>query len=201
MTIFFKNVIILQKRLNMLIKEAQVPFLAKKVAIDLLNSKLVTFPKTIDYAIKEIEEIITDDVLWEREIEDKAKELLAEQEEENEFLFYGVDRREVFKLLKKEIAKEEGFNLRKDERIEDLSSFLVKELWDKELIDYDVRDGKIKNIIYKSIMEFLNRENEAREEVYKKIENYKRPLIPGTEEYELVFQRLYEQELRKRGLI
>jgi hypothetical protein len=50
-------------------------------------------------------------------------------------------------------------------------------------------------------MEFLNRENEAREEVYKKIENYKRPLIPGTEEYELVFQRLYEQELRKRGLI
>ena len=85
MTIFFKNVIILQKRLNMLIKEAQVPFLAKKVAIDLLNSKLVTFPKTIDYAIKEIEEIITDDVLWEREIEDKAKELLAEQEEENEF--------------------------------------------------------------------------------------------------------------------
>ncbi len=185
----------------MLIKEAQVPFLAKKVAIDLLNSKLVTFPKTIDYAIKEIEEIITDDVLWEREIEDKAKELLAEQEEENEFLFYGVDRREVFKLLKKEIAKEEGFNLRKDERIEDLSSFLVKELWDKELIDYDVRDGKIKNIIYKSIMEFLNRENEAREEVYKKIENYKRPLIPGTEEYELVFQRLYEQELRKRGLI
>jgi hypothetical protein len=185
----------------MLIKEAQVPFLAKKIAIDLLNSKLVTFPNTMDNAIKEIEEIIMDDVLWEREIEDKARELLTQQEEENEFLFYGVDRREVFKLLKKEIAKEEGFNLRKDERIEDLSSFLVKELWDKELIDYDVRDGKIKNIIYKSIMEFLNRENEAREEVYRKIENYKRPLIPGTEEYELVFQRLYEQELRKRGLI
>ena len=185
----------------MLIKEAQVPFLAKKIAIDLLNSKLVTFSKTMDNAIKEIEEIIMDDVLWEREIEDKARELLAQQEEENEFLFYGVDRREVFKLLKKEIAKEEGFNLRKDERIEDLSSFLLKELWDKELIDYDVRDGKIKNIIYKSIMEFLNRENEAREEVYRKIENYKRPLIPGTEEYELVFQRLYEQELRKKGLI
>ena len=185
----------------MLIKEAQVPFIARKIAYDLLNSGYVTFPKGIDNAIKEIEEIILDDVLWEREIEDKAREILAKQEEENEFLFYDVDRRELFKLIKKKIAQEEGFNLKRDERIDDLSHFLVKELWDKELIDYDVRDGKIKNIIFNSIMDFLNREKEAREEVFKKIENYKRPLIPGSEEFNLVFQRLYEQELKKRGLI
>ena len=185
----------------MLIKEAQVPFIARKVAYDLLNSGYVSFPKGIDNAIKEIEEIILDDVLWEREIEDKAREILAQQEEENEFLFYDVDRREIFKLIKKKIAEEEEFNINKEERIDDLAHFLVKELWDKELIDYDVRDGKIKNIIFNSIMEFLNREKEARDEVYRKIENYKRPLVPGSEEFNLVFQRLYEQELRKRGLI
>ncbi|WP_024788282.1 MULTISPECIES: DUF507 family protein [unclassified Lebetimonas] len=185
----------------MLIKEAQVPFLSRKIAYDLLNSGFVNYPKGIDNAIKEIEDIIMDDALWEREIEDKAREILAKQEEENEFLFYDVDRREVFKLIKKEIANEEGFNLKRDERIDDLAHFLVKELWDKELIDYDVRDGKIKNIVFKSIMDFLKREIEARDEVYKKLENYKRPLVPGSEEWELVFNRLYEQELRKRGLI
>jgi len=185
----------------MLIKEAQVPFLARKIVVDLLKSGYVTFPKSMDAATKEIEEIIEDDVAWEREIENKAREILAQQEEENEFLFYDVDRREVFKLIKNKIAEEEGFNLKRDERVDDLSHYIVKELWDKELIDYDVRDGKIKNIIFKSIMEFLHREVEARDEVYKKIENYKRPLIPGSEEFELVFQRLYEQELRKRGLI
>ncbi len=190
-----------EKRLSMLIKEAQVPFLARKISVDLLNSGYITFPKSMDAATKEIEEIIEDDVAWEREIENKAREILAQQEEENEFLFYDVDRREVFKLIKNKVAEEEGFNLRRDERIDDLAHFLVKELWDKELIDYDVRDGKIKNIIFKSIMEFLHREIEARDEVYKKIENYKRPLVPGSEEFELVFQRLYEQELRKRGLI
>ena len=26
-------------------------------------------------------------------------------------------------------------------------------------------------------------------------------LIPGTEEYELVFEKLYEEELRKRGML
>jgi hypothetical protein len=185
----------------MLIKEAQVPFLARKISVDLLNSGYVTFPKNMEVATKEIEEIIEDDVAWEREIENKAREILSQQEEENEFLFYDVDRREVFKLIKSKIAEEEGFNLKRDERVDDLSHFLVKELWDKELIDYDVRDGKIKNVIYKSIMEFLHREVEARDEVYRKIENYKRPLVPGSEEFELVFQRLYEQELRKRGLI
>ncbi|WP_457559958.1 DUF507 family protein [Caminibacter sp.] len=185
----------------MLIKEAQVPFISRKIAYDLLNSGYVTFPKGIDNAIKEIEEIVMDDVLWEREIEDKAREILAKQEEENEYLFYDVDRREVFKLLKKEIAKEEEFPLNKTDRFDDLAAFLVKELWDKELIDYDVRDGKIKNIIFKSFMDFLNREREAREAVYEKIEHYKRPLVPGSDEWELVFQRLYEQELKKRGLI
>ena len=185
----------------MLIKETQVPFISRKIAYDLLNSKLVEFPKGIDNAIKEIEEIILDDVLWEREIEDKVRDILAKQEEENEYLFYDVDRRELFKLIKKQIANEEGFNLRKEDRFDDLSMFIVKELWDKELIDYDVRDGKIKNIIFNSIMEFLNREKEAKEAVYKKIENYKRPLVPGSDEWEIVFQRLYEQELRKRGLI
>jgi hypothetical protein len=185
----------------MLIKEAQVPFIARKIATDLLKSGYVTFPKGIDNATREIEEILLDDVLWEREIEDKTREILAKQEEENEFLFYDIDRRELFKLIKRKIAEEEGFHIRKEDRFDDLAAYMVKELWDKELIDYDVRDGKIKNIIFYSIMEFLNRENEARDAVYKKIENYKRPLVPGSEEWELVFQRLYEQELRKRGLI
>ncbi len=185
----------------MLIKEAQVPYLARKIAYDLLNSGFVSFPKTIDNAIKEIEDIIYEDVEWEKYIEDKAREILAKQEEENEYLLYDVDRKEVFRLIKKSLAEEEGFSLKKDERIDYLSNLIVSELWDKEFIDYDVRDGKIKNIVFKSIMEFFNREIEARNEVYKQIENYKRELIPGSEEYNLVFNKLYEQALKKRGLL
>ncbi len=185
----------------MLIKEAQVPFIARKVAYDLLNSGFVTFPTGIDNAIKAIEDIVMDDALWEREIEDKTREILANQEEKNEYLFYDVDRREIFKLTKKKIAEEEKFNLNRTDRTDDLSHFLVNELWDNELIDYDVRDGKIKNIIFNAIMNFLSREKEARDEAFKQIENYKRPLIPGSEEYELVFHKLYEQALKKRGLV
>ncbi|NPA11931.1 MAG: DUF507 family protein [Epsilonproteobacteria bacterium] len=185
----------------MLIKEAQVPFISRKIAYDLLNSGFVTFPKGIDNAIKEIEEIVMDNVLYEKDLEDEVREIISQKEEENEYLFYDIDRREFFKLLKKEIAQEEGFPLRKDERFDELSSLILKNLWDKELIDYDERDGRIKNIIFKSLMDFFNQEQAARDEVFRKIENYKRPLIPGTEEWEIVFERLYEHELRRRGLL
>ena len=37
--------------------------------------------------------------------------------------------------------------------------------------------------------------------VAEKITHYKRKLMPGTTEYDLVFERLYEEELRKKGLL
>ncbi|MRJ06609.1 MAG: DUF507 domain-containing protein [Epsilonproteobacteria bacterium] len=185
----------------MVLKPHQVPFLARKIALALLDSKLVTFPQTLEKAQQEIEDILMEDVEWEREIEEKARQILEEKEEEEGFAFYSIDRRELFRMIKERLAKEEGFKTRFQERWDELSLFIVRELWDKELIDYDVRDGKIKNIVFKTIVDFLNRDKEIRAKVYEKLENYKRKLIPGTEEYELIFQQLYQQELKKHGII
>ena len=190
-----------EKGCQMILKPQQVPFLARKIALALLDSKLVTFPQTMEKAQREIEEILMDDVEWEREIEEKAREILEEKEEEEGYAFYSVDRRELFRMIKQRLAKEEGFPTRFQERWDDLSLFMVKELWDKELIDYDVHDGKVKNVIFRTIVNFLNRDKEIRAKVYEKLENYKRKLIPGSEEYDLIFQQLYEQELKKHGII
>ncbi|EAL6659623.1 DUF507 family protein, partial [Campylobacter coli] len=38
------------------------------------------------------------------------------------------------------------------------------------------------------------------DEVYEKISNYKTKPIPGSEEYELIFEKLYQEELRKKGI-
>ncbi len=37
--------------------------------------------------------------------------------------------------------------------------------------------------------------------VYEKIKNMKKRYIPGSLEYELIYEKLYEEELRKRGMI
>jgi hypothetical protein len=56
-------------------------------------------------------------------------------------------------------------------------------------------------LIANSTDQFIKGYDEADSLAYDKIKNYKRKLIPGTEDYELIFKRLYEEELIKKGLL
>ena len=47
------------------------------------------------------------------------------------------------------------------------------------------------NVLYESIEDI----------VADRLENYKKKVIPGTDEYDLIFEKLYEEELSKRGMI
>ncbi|NPA55294.1 MAG: DUF507 family protein [Epsilonproteobacteria bacterium] len=185
----------------MLIKENQIPYIANKIVIDLLNSNFVKFDGGLDKARKRIEEILADDVAIERELEDEVKEIIAQQEEENEYMFYDVDKKELFKMLKRKLAKEDGFLTKKEDRLNHLAHKIIEDLWDNELIDYEVSDGKMKNIVFNSMNSFIKEKYEIEDVVYDKLKNYKKPLIPGSEEWELVFTKLYEQELKKRGML
>ncbi len=185
----------------MLIKETQVPYIANKVVIDLLNSGFVKFNHGLDKASKKVEEILLANVEVERELENEIKEIIAEQEEENEYMFYDVDRKELFGMLKRKLANEDGFILNKTDRLNDLAHKIVEELWDEELIDYDINDGKMKNIVFNSMNSFIKEKHQIEDVVYDKLRNYKKELVPGSEEWELVFTKLYEQELKKRGML
>jgi hypothetical protein len=59
----------------------------------------------------------------------------------------------------------------------------------------------MKNIVFDSMNNFIKEKKDIEDVVYNKLKNYKKQLIPGSEEWELVFTKLYEQELRKRGML
>jgi hypothetical protein len=185
----------------MLIKETQVPYIANKIIIDMLNSGFVTFANGLEKAKKKVEEILLENVAAERELENEVKDIIAEQEEENEYMFYDVDKKELFSMLKRKLAKEDDFILNKTDRLNNLAHIIVEELWDAELIDYEINDGKMKNIVFDSMDGFIKERKDIEDVVYDKLRNYKKELVPGSEEWELVFTKLYEQELRKRGML
>jgi hypothetical protein len=185
----------------MLIKETQVPYIANKVVIDLLNSGFVKFNHGLDKAKTMVEEILMNNVEEERNLENEVKEIIAEQEEENEFMFYDVDRKELFAMMKRKLAKEDGFILNKTDRLNHLAHIIVEDLWDAELIDYEINDGKMKNIVFDAMNSFIKEKHQIEDVVYDKLRNYKKELIAGSEEWELVFTKLYEQELKKRGML
>jgi len=67
-------------------------------------------------------------------------------------------------------------------------------------MDYTINDNVIKNIIFDAINGYLESFEALEEIVYDKISNMKRRLIPGTDEYNIVFERLYREELKRKGM-
>lgn len=181
----------------MRIKEPHTPYISRKIALDLLNSKMVTINGGTERIEQIAKEILNADIAKERALEQRVNELL--EENENEMDERNIDRKSMFWLVKKKLADEYDVILSYDDRYSNISSIILETLWKKGVIDYNVSENKIKNIIYGSIESYIKSYDDIENEVLKKIENYKKNLIPGSDEYDLVFEKLYKEELIKKG--
>ncbi|WP_456322147.1 DUF507 family protein [Hydrogenimonas sp.] len=183
----------------MRLSEAHAPYIANKIAIDLANAPFVRIKHGLEPVIEKAKEVIEKDIEKERALEERVNEMLEEKEDEIEFM--QADIRQLFWMIKKKLAPEYGVILNKEERFSDLSHKILNELWEEDLIDYDVPENQVRSVILKAIETYMDSFDKIEDEVLEKISHYKRKLIPGTDEYELIFQRLYEEELRKRGMM
>lgn len=183
----------------MRIRLGHSPYIANKVAIDLLNSGCVELKMGVEPVKIAVRSILDKDIKNEMALEHQVEEKLAENEDNIEFI--GADHKTLFWMVKKRIAKDFDVILDYNERYNDIAHKILDIFWDEDLADYSVNENKIKNIIFKSIKDYVDNFDKIEDLVFEKISNYKRKLIPNTEEFELVFQKLYEEELKKRGML
>lgn len=183
----------------MKIKLQHAPYVANKVALDIFNSTFLDEKSSVERLQKTILEILEKDIQIEMGIDEKAKTLLEENLDEIEFM--RADERQLFWMIKKQIAQERNFSLNWDDRYSNLAHQILNELTAKQLIAYSLSDNVIKNLIFRAIDSYTKVYDEAEEAVLEKLKNYKRKLIAGSDEYELVFNKLYEEELRKKGYL
>lgn len=183
----------------MKVKLPHVPYIARKIAIDMLNSGFIKFDAGIEAVSEVASEILKDDVLKERAIDEKVRGILEEKEDDMDM--YGVDRRDLFWMVKRRLADESEFVLNYQERYGAISHAILEMAWKKGYIDYKVSENKAKNIIYQSIKSYLKNYEKIEDIVYEKISKLARKLDEGSVEYDLVFEKLYEEELKKKGLI
>lgn len=183
----------------MKIKASHIRYIADKIALDLINAKYVEIlthsSDIVKVAIKHIE----DNVKIESSIEEKARSFIEDNIDEIET--NGANEKQMFFLLKKRFAEEIDFILSWDDRFSDLSHKIMDELIDSSIINFKVSEIMIKNLIFKSIDTYTKAYKDISYKVQDRIKNYKRKLLVGTEEYELVFEKMYEEELKKQGLI
>ncbi len=175
-----------------------VPHIANKVAIELNKSGVVSMTQGIEPVVAATQKILEENIKKEMALEEKANEICEEHEEDIEFML--ADERQLFFMIKKKLAPEYGVILDYEERFSDLSHKILDELYEEDLIQYDVAENRIKNIIFNAITEFVAEDSELHYAVIDKIRSYKRKYIPGTDEYEILYEKLYKEELVKRGL-
>ena len=175
-----------------------IPHIANKVAIDLNNSGVAKMTKGLEPVAHEAEKILTDNVKKEMALEDKAAEICDDNEEEIDFML--VDERQLFFMIKKKLAPEFDVILNYEERYSDISHKILDELYEEDLIHFEVTENRIKNIIYNAITSFISDASEVDDAVMDKIRTYKKRYIPGTDEFDILYEKLYREELTKRGM-
>jgi hypothetical protein len=175
-----------------------IPHISNKISIDLNKSGVVTMTKGLEAVAEEAQKILTHNVKQEMALEEKANEICEENEEEIEFML--ADERQLFFMIKKKLAPEFGVILDYEERYSDISHKILDELYEEDLIHFDVTENRIKNIIYNSITSFIADASEIEDAVMDKIRTYKKKYIPGTDEFDILHEKLYREELIKRGM-
>ncbi len=175
-----------------------IPHIASKIAIDLNKSGVVTMTKGLEPVAFEAEKILIESVKKEMALEDKADEICEENEEEIEFML--ADERQLFFMIKKKLAPEFDVILNYEERYSDISHKILDELYEEDLIHFEVTENRIKNIIYSAITSFIADASELDDAVMEKIRSYKKRYIPGTDEFDILYEKIYREELIKRGM-
>jgi len=175
-----------------------IPHIANKVSVDLAKSGVVTLTRGLEPVANEVEKVFQESVKKEMALEEKVNEYLEENEEEIEFML--ADERQLFFMIKKKLAPTFGVILDYEERFSDLAHKILDELYEEDLIHFDVNENRIKNIIFNAITAFLADTSEIEDAVMDKIRSYKRKFIPGTDEFEILHEKLYREELMKRGM-
>ena len=152
-----------------------IPHISSRVAIDLNKSGVVTMTKGLEAVAQEAEKILVDSVKKEMALEDKAADICDENEEEIEFML--ADERQLFFMIKKKLAPEFDVILNYEERYSDISHKILDELYEEDLIHFEVTENRIKNIIYNAITSFTADNSEIEDALLDKIRTYKKRYI------------------------
>jgi len=183
----------------MRLKPQQTGYVASKIGIDLANAPFITLPKGKDAVVEACKKIIDENLAKEHALDEKVDKILDENYDEIEF--QDVDERQLFFMIKKRMAPEAGVIMNYDDRYNDLAHLILDELYENYLAEYDVNENQVKNVIFKAFKAFADAYDQIDDMVYDKIRGMEKEVIPGSQDYEMLYARFYEEELSKRGML
>ncbi|GHS88171.1 hypothetical protein FACS189487_05830 [Campylobacterota bacterium] len=182
----------------MRISTEHIRFISEKIAHELINSKMVAFTRGEDPVIDAAGKRIEEEVKLEKAVDAEVNRIMSEHDDD--ISFYQADPKQAFWLIKRRIADQYGLILEKEERFNNLAHKVLDDLYEEDLISYTVSENLVKNAICKAILDFGRRHEELEDKVHDKLRNYKRKVQRGSVEYDILYEKFYEEELAKTRL-
>lgn len=87
------------------------------------------------------------------------------------------------------------------DKVMHLSHLLVDALDNKELLSWLVDKNTLRMEIVNTMLEDLRVEEEVEQEVRRILRSYKRNIQEGSREWDVMYQKTYEEQMKKRGKI
>lgn len=183
----------------MRLPEKLVERIADRIIRELYESERIiepedpyTFKKKIIAIFKEAEE-------QERLLDEKTKEILREKlallEETS------IDYRTAYRTVRSKLAEEMNIHINKRERMNQIALKIRDLIMEDPSVEIYEEPSVIRNRIRQILLDALREEEEIDREVRERIRSYSRRIVEGTPEWNHLYRRIYEDALKRRGLL
>lgn len=86
-----------------------------------------------------------------------------------------------------------------ESRISHLAHLIIDGLWKEDLADFP-HEARALTETKRVLNEFFNREDHLDEVVRQKIQSLSRPIPPGSREWDILYRKYLEEELKKKKI-
>jgi hypothetical protein len=86
-----------------------------------------------------------------------------------------------------------------EDKMAHLATRVVNRLWDDDLIDFKMTEGRLTQEVRAILAEDLKIEDEISNEAIARIESYKRDIPYGSDEWKILYDRFFEEIATRRG--
>ncbi|ACO03702.1 MAG TPA: DUF507 domain-containing protein [Persephonella sp.] len=148
---------------------------------------------------KDLLEIINKAIAEEKEIEEQAEKLVEQHMHliESEDIRY---RTAVLKV-KEKLAEERNIHLDPEERMNQVAHQIRKYIETDPTIEIFEHPNKIRRKVFEILKQLVKEEKEIDREVRQRIKSYSKKILEGTPEWRILYNRIYEDALKRRGLL
>ncbi len=148
---------------------------------------------------QDIYDILLKSIEEEKALEEEAEKLV--EQHIKQFEHEDIRYRTAVLKVKEKLAEERNIHLEPEERLNQIANKIKKYIETEDSVEIFEHPNKIRRIVLELLKKLIREEKEIDKEVRQRIRSYSRKIVEGTPEWRILYSRIYEDALKRRGLL